>query len=147
MHDVEVYVKDFLYRPYVQKVMRIPFIFPTGFTLLNILFLFPLLITQFQLSSFMVFDAISFNTDLLIKVLICILVELIDLVNCYNFFSQTSLLRCLTYLLGSTNHFLPQFTVYHRSDSELNSNCCGKIVAPSHLKLCILTKDKITYLT
>ena len=34
----------------------------------------------------MVFDAISFNTDLLIKVLICILVELIDLVNCYNFF-------------------------------------------------------------
>ena len=61
------------------------FIFLTGFTLFSILFLFPLLITYFVLSLLMVFDAISFNIDSLIKVLCCILVELIDLVNCNNF--------------------------------------------------------------
>ena len=98
-----------------RKLCRFLFMFSTGFISLSVLLLFPLsiyhllrLCAQFFILFHLTQMRFSQSSHLSLETLMLItrtgvpiLVELIDLVNCYNFLSQMTLLRWLTFLLGS----------------------------------------------
>ena len=76
-----------------RKLCRFLLMFLTGFTSINVLLLFPLLITFLFMHGFLMF---------IIRASWPFLVELIDLATCVIFFlSHITLLRWLTFLLGS----------------------------------------------
>ena len=76
-----------------RKLCRFLLMFLTGFTSINVLLLFPLLITFLFMHGFLMF---------IIRASWPFLVELIDLATCVIFFlTHITLLRWLTFLLGS----------------------------------------------